>query len=297
MGLIPFTQKMMGVFAQAARNNGKLLNAAREVEIAWEGSRAILVDSDYPSFQMNLGDTKVSNEKPKGYVNLVTLVLPTDFRIYRQQLEAAKANGTFNDLIAEHLAIAISKTVKVVEHAMVHGYDLKTKSKITGIDEVYGCLDTAVASTNNTVEALTGENASSLTDYGKILEKLDDIEATHLFATQSHYNAVYTQENTKVSPTAAFNYQGINTDKLEVLSNKFVPAVPNNKAIVGNFNQLVWGVKPLTKGLEEVYDGNPRNKGELRDTNEVAFIFEVAYAWAVVEPAAFAIVKDSGAQG
>ncbi|MFV0395782.1 MAG: hypothetical protein ACK5LC_15580 [Coprobacillaceae bacterium] len=289
--VIPFPQKIGEIFGTAARNNGNILAAARKIEIAWEGNRAIAVGSDIPSFQTAYGQTKKSNEKDPKPVNLVTLTLPIDFRIPRQQVEAAKENGTFNALIAERLADALALSTKAVEYAVVHGYDLGAGAKIDVIDPVHGCIDTAVGT-----RAI--DSVSPLKDYGAAIADLDDFNASNIFVTAKHYSETYTDPDGKgqIPFNTAFNYIGIDTQKSDVVGNKKVDGVQDNKLIAGDFSKLVWGVKALSKGLEEDFDGNPRGKGELRDRNEVAYIFEAGYAWGIEVPEAFAVVK-AGAVG
>ncbi|WP_423363383.1 hypothetical protein [Mycoplasma sp. P36-A1] len=141
--LIPFPVKMGEILSATATRSSIILGAARQVPINWEGNRAFLVNADIPSFQTALGQTKKTNEGIVDKIDLVTLTIPCDFRMTRQEIEAAKENGTYNELVATRLAENMSQMYRAIDYAIVHGYDLATGTKITTYDNVNGCLENA----------------------------------------------------------------------------------------------------------------------------------------------------------
>lgn len=67
---------------------------------------------------------------------------------------------------------------------------------------------------------------------------------------------------------------------------------PNVKAIVGDFNQIRWGVQ-RDVGIEMIEYGDPDGLGDLKRENEIALRSEIVYGWAIMDTNAFAVVKNA----
>lgn len=61
--------------------------------------------------------------------------------------------------------------------------------------------------------------------------------------------------------------------------------------IVGDFNQLRWGVQ-RNIGLERITYGDPDGQGDLRRKNQIALRAEVVYGWAIMDLDAFAVIES-----
>lgn len=69
---------------------------------------------------------------------------------------------------------------------------------------------------------------------------------------------------------------------------------PNVKAIVGDFEQIRWGVQ-RNIGVERILYGNPDGVGDLKANNQIALRAEVVYGWVIMDLNAFAVVEDDTA--
>jgi hypothetical protein len=67
---------------------------------------------------------------------------------------------------------------------------------------------------------------------------------------------------------------------------------PNIKAIVGDFTALRWGVQKDVP-IEVIRFGDPDGSGDLKRANQIALRQEVVYGIAIMDPDAFAVIKDA----
>lgn len=64
-------------------------------------------------------------------------------------------------------------------------------------------------------------------------------------------------------------------------------------AVLGDFSMFKWGiVRDL--GLEVIETGDPDGLGDLKRYNQIAYRLEIAYAWAILCPDAFAVLNAAG---
>jgi hypothetical protein len=66
----------------------------------------------------------------------------------------------------------------------------------------------------------------------------------------------------------------------------------NVKGIVGDWNQLVWGVQKDIP-LELIKFGDPDGQGDLKRKNQIAIRTEVVYGWAFMDLNAFAVIRNA----
>jgi len=67
---------------------------------------------------------------------------------------------------------------------------------------------------------------------------------------------------------------------------------PNIKAIIGDFAQLRWGVQRNIP-VEKIVYGDPDGLGDLKRSNQIALRGEVVFGWAIMDTAAFSVIKNA----
>lgn len=70
-------------------------------------------------------------------------------------------------------------------------------------------------------------------------------------------------------------------------------ANPLLKAIVGDFNQVVWGVQ-RNIGVEKIVYGDPDGQGDLKRQNQIALRGEVVFGWCIMDTDAFSVIVGAG---
>lgn len=293
--VIDFPVNIGAVLEESARQSNRLLSAATTQDVSWDGSRAYIVGTNTPSFRQQYGDQVVSNDKGVTYFDMHTMGMTVSFRLTREQVEAARENGSLNAILAAKMAENLKGINKAVEYGIIHGYDLATGTKLTAYDHVNGSIAKAVATTGKYVETGTTLN-EKLIDGSTLLE---DFETTNIFVTPAAFAELYKDKDEKkvIMLDGSLNVVGAPVNKLREVSSLAVVGVQDNTAIIGDFSKIVWGVKALSNGLEEVIAGDPDGLGDLGRRREVAFMFDVAYAWGITHPDAFAVVKKEVVAG
>lgn len=99
------------------------------------------------------------------------------------------------------------------------------------------------------------------------------------------------------------NFEGLNASVSSTVSapeatisgGAYASSNPNVKAILGDFEQIRWGVQ-RNIGVEKILYGDPDGSGEdLKGSNKIALRGEVVYGWALMDTDAFAVVEDATA--
>ena len=88
------------------------------------------------------------------------------------------------------------------------------------------------------------------------------------------------------------NFEGISAAVSDTISGTHELANPELRAIIGDFDAFKWGIVGNVP-FEVIRYGNPDGLGDLKQTNQVAFRAEARFAYAILDPKAFAILKGS----
>lgn len=91
---------------------------------------------------------------------------------------------------------------------------------------------------------------------------------------------------------AVSNFEGIRASVSDTVSAPEAASATNVKAIIGDWNQLRWGVQ-RSIGLEVIRFGDPDGQGDLKRANQIAYRAEVVYGWAVMSHDAFAKIVNA----
>lgn len=86
----------------------------------------------------------------------------------------------------------------------------------------------------------------------------------------------------------------VSAPEATVTGGAYATTNPNVKAILGDFNQIRWGVQ-RNIGVEKIVFGNPDGLGDLKAQNQIALRAEVVYGWAIMDVDAFAKIIDATA--
>lgn len=91
---------------------------------------------------------------------------------------------------------------------------------------------------------------------------------------------------------AVSSFEGLSASVSDTVSAPEAASPTNVKAILGDWNQLRWGVQRRI-GLEKITYGDPDGQGDLKRKNQIAFRAEVVYGWAVMDLSAFAKIVNA----
>ena len=90
------------------------------------------------------------------------------------------------------------------------------------------------------------------------------------------------------------NFEGIPAACSGTVNGRLAATPTNVLAIMGNFGLIRWGfVRDIQ--AEVIEYGDPDGKGDLKRYNQIAFRTEAVLAWAVLDPAAFAVLYNGTA--
>lgn len=90
------------------------------------------------------------------------------------------------------------------------------------------------------------------------------------------------------------NLDGIAAATSNTVNGALATTATNVLAVLGDFNLIRWGiVRDL--GLQVLTAGDPDGQGDLARLNQIALRTEIVYAWAVLDPKGFAVLKAATA--
>ena len=282
--IIDFPVNIGEILEGSARKSGRLLAACRTQEISWNGTRAYIVGANTPSFRQQYGDSVKNTDKKVAQFDMHTMPLTVCFRMAREQVEAAKENGTFEKIMAAKMAESLKEINKAVEYGIIHGYDLATGAVLTAYDHVNGSILKAIKTTNKAVTAKTYNDL-----FIDASVALGDFDTTNFYALPKTFAELYKEKDAQkvVMMDGTLSILGAPVTKLPELADCGNDEAYTFSLIAGDFSKIVWGVKPMSKGIEEVTAGDPDGLGDLGRRRELAYMFDIAYAWGITHPEAF----------
>jgi hypothetical protein len=103
------------------------------------------------------------------------------------------------------------------------------------------------------------------------------------------------EDGRKKYPELGLGVDVTNFEGLRASTSSTVSAVPEAadtryRAIVGDFQQIRWGVQ-RTVPVQKIEFGDPDGQGDLKRNNQIALRTEVVYGWAIMDLNAFATVR------
>lgn len=190
------------------------------------------------------------------------------------------------------------KLARGLDLMAIHGINPRTAAAATLIGT--NCFNGAVTQ-SVTKPASNPPTADALVESAIALVQGNDLDVTGLAmapALRSDLAAMTTSGGAKMFPELAWGNAPGAINGLSVGVNSTVSAVAANKllGIVGDFQEgFRWGyAKDIS--MEIIPYGNPDNDatlGDLKGHNQIYLRFEAYLGWAVLEPAAFALIKSA----
>lgn len=190
-----------------------------------------------------------------------------------------------------------------IGEALARALDLGVYHGINPLDgtPVASITDEIVAGTSNSVEVTGTSTPSADLEAAAGLVIADGFNPTGIALDRGYAWQIATEryaDGRKVYPELGLGvdvstFEGIRASVSDTVSAPEAATATNVKAIVGDFNQLRWGVQRRI-GIERIEFGDPDNTGvDLKAANQIALRAEVVYGWAVMDHSAFAKVIDA----
>lgn len=175
---------------------------------------------------------------------------------------------------------------------------------------VYHAINPATGAAMTNVTALTaGANSVTATsDAATDLDNLvasvnEDYNVSGIALSKSWANTLrkirVANAGARLYPEIPLNLQVGNLDGIAAATSNTVngalaTTATNVLAVLGDFNLIRWGiVRDL--GLQVLTAGDPDGQGDLARLNQIALRTEIVYAWAVLDPKGFAVLKAATA--
>ena len=219
-------------------------------------------------------------------------------RLPERDIEMYRSYG--QPFIEEMVADMIAAMPRALDYAVIHGIDPRTGEAVTALAPAIH--DSTLVLDGSGQPAYAGIDAAKRALFANGYRPNGVALATGYAADFATARAGLNEQ--LIYPT--FDPNGISTlEGLRTVVSETVAAQGKEKApkpfeplqaIVGDWRTVVWDiVRPAT--LVEFTSGDPDNTGrDLAGYNEVAYRLEVAFAWGVADPNAFALVTGTPAQ-
>lgn len=100
--------------------------------------------------------------------------------------------------------------------------------------------------------------------------------------------------------TSISSFEGLNASVSSTVSapeaaisgGAYATTNPNVKAIIGDFEQIRWGVQRNIP-VEKILYGDPDGVGDLKRSNQIALRAEVVFGWVIMDLDAFSVIKNA----
>lgn len=247
-----------------------LFHPSAEAEVVAEGGQKAAYDQTISSVPAKLvkvqTTTRVTNE--------------LQWADEDNRLEIMKA-------IQEDQAAAIARSL---DYVVYHAVNPKTGGALSG---GYTALTTGATSVTTAGDAL--KDFDALVDALNEEHELNGIALSKAFANQMRKLRV-PGTGARVFPEvplnlAVSNIEGVAAATSSTVNGQKATSPTKVLAIAGDFSMIRWGmVRDIMAELIEF--GDPDGAGDLKRTNEVAYRTEAVYAYGVLDPKAFAVLKS-----
>lgn len=187
--------------------------------------------------------------------------------------------------ITEDQAKAIGRAV---DYVGIHAINPKTGAVLTGYNHITGTGHVSV-----TAQATAHQSIDALVTALNSNYAINGLALSPTFANQMR-----TERNSlaqRIFPDVPMNLQVANVDGVAAATSSTVNGVRATTAtgvlaILGNFDLFRWGMvrNPTAEVIEF---GDPDGAGDLKRYNQIAYRTEACFAYALLDPAAFAVLE------
>lgn len=262
----------------------------------------LFTNSDYLVFDgaseaevVGEGQTKSSYEQTTTNLTGKRFKVQTTTRVTSELQWADEDNRL--EIIRAIQADQVAALGRVLDYVVYHGVNPKPRTYLDGFEKL---SDTAVQMTATTdpisdVDALT----DLLANYN-----VNGVAMSRTWASTLR-KLRYSDSGSRVFPEVPINlnvtaFEGINASCSPTVEGPLAPDPTGVLAFIGDFSKIRWGfVRDIT--AEIIPYGDPDQTGvDLKAHNQIAYRTEAMYAYTVMDPKAFAVLKapaDTGKSG
>lgn len=181
---------------------------------------------------------------------------------------------------------------RALDYGGIHGINPLTGTAVSGMSHI----------TTGAVPVTATADPSA--DVDRLVEAVnEDYDVNGIALSKGYANSLrklrVAATGARLYPEIPLNLQpgsieGIKAATSGTVNGKLASTATGVLALLGDFSAFKWGiVRDL--GLEVIETGDPDGLGDLKRYNQIAYRLEMVYAWAVLKPTAFAVLKAQGA--
>ena len=256
----------------------------------------IFNDENYMVFNSTSEGEVVSEGAKKGsYENDIDIVVGKRFKVVTttrvsNELQWADEDNQLEiiNAIQEDQTAAIGR---VLDYVVYHGFNPKPKQALSGFTGLVSDSSVNTVTATDDPSADIDNMVDALIDYG-----ISGIALSRLFASALRKLRV-PATGMRLYPEIPLNLNvgdldGIPAATSNTVNGRLITPDTGVRSIMGDFNMIKWGmVRDMWSEVIEY--GDPDGTGnDLKAYNQIAFRTEAVMSYAVLEPAAFAVLKE-----
>lgn len=256
----------------------------------------IFNDENYMVFNSTSeGEVVAEGAKKGSYENGIDIVVGKRFKVVTttrvsNELQWADEDNQLEiiDAIQQDQTAAIGR---VLDYVVYHGFNPKPKKALSGFTGLISdpSVNTVIATDDPSADI--DNMVDALIDYG-----ISGIALSRLFASALRKLRV-PATGMRLYPEIPLNLNvgdldGIPAATSNTVNGRLITPDTGVRSIMGDFNMIKWGmVRDMWSEVIEY--GDPDGTGnDLKAYNQIAFRTEAVMSYAVLEPAAFAVLKE-----
>ncbi len=256
----------------------------------------IFNDENYMVFNSTSeGEVVAEGAKKGSYENDIDIVVGKRFKVVTttrvsNELQWADEDNQLEiiNAIQEDQTAAIGR---VLDYVVYHGFNPKPKQALSGFTGLVSDSSVNTVTATDDPSADIDNMVDALIDYG-----ISGIALSRLFASALRKLRV-PATGMRLYPEIPLNLNvgdldGIPAATSNTVNGRLITPDTGVRSIMGDFNMIKWGmVRDMWSEVIEY--GDPDGTGnDLKAYNQIAFRTEAVMSYAVLEPAAFAVLKE-----
>lgn len=256
----------------------------------------IFNDENYMVFNSTSeGEVVAEGAKKGSYENDIDIIVGKRFKVVTttrvsNELQWADEDNQLEiiNAIQEDQTAAIGR---VLDYVVYHGFNPKPKQALSGFTGLVSDSSVNTVTATDDPSADIDNMVDALIDYG-----ISGIALSRLFASALRKLRV-PATGMRLYPEIPLNLNvgdldGIPAATSNTVNGRLITPDTGVRAIMGDFNMIKWGmVRDMWSEVIEY--GDPDGTGnDLKAYNQIAFRTEAVMSYAVLEPAAFAVLKE-----
>lgn len=256
----------------------------------------IFNDENYMVFNSTSeGEVVAEGAKKGSYENDIDIVVGKRFKVVTttrvsSELQWADEDNQLEiiDAIQQDQTAAIGR---VLDYVVYHGFNPKPKQTLSGFTGLVSDSNVNTVTATDDPSADIDSMVDALIDYG-----ISGIALSRIFASALRKLRI-PSTGMRLYPEIPLNLNvgdldGIPAATSATVNGRLITPDTGVRAIMGDFNMIKWGmVRDLWSEVIEY--GDPDGTGnDLKAYNQVAFRTEAVMSYAILDPAAFAVLKE-----